>query len=375
MVVENQNTHDQKEHYIRLIETQKNIFNRYIDIQRISKNAGDGCFSLVFSARDTLNKGEEVALKFYDPSLIGDSYRLKCFHREAEILQDLRDQKNILPLVQEKTDLHLSLKTKEGYLFPLHLIFYSSKLAKFNIADYIYNQKTNYLINILFFREICKAVQRIHKKGIMHRDLKPGNFLVYNKKYVCLSDFGTARYSTSQLLHIRDHYVMPVGDVRYTALEIWCGLHFSDDFNFLADFYSLGTILFELFAKTTLNTNIFNTRELVEMSLTFNKFAEYDRKKYFDSIIGGFSKNRKLPSIREYDNNIPKTIANEVDRLYRSLACLDYRRRQIDFKRIFNRINICEKVIKYYKKIEKMKKKKEDRLCKILPLKNKVKRD
>lgn len=363
MAVSNQNNLNQKESYIKLIESQSIICNRYVDIRRINENAGDGCFSLVFNARDTLNKEEEVALKFYDPSLIGDSYRLKCFHREAEILQDLRDQKNILPLVQEKTDLNLSLKTEEGYLFPLHLIFYSSKLARFNITDYIYNQKTDYLTNILFFREICKAVQRIHKKGIMHRDLKPGNFLVYNKKYVCLSDFGTARYSTSQSLHIRDHYVMPVGDVRYTALEIWCGLHFYDYFNFLADIYSLGTILFELFAKTTLNTNIFNTSELLEMSLTFNKFAEYDRKKYFDSIIGGFSKNRELPSIREYDNNIPKTILNEIDRLYKSLACLDYRRRQIDFHIIFNRINICEKVIKYYKKIEKMKKKKEDRLC------------
>lgn len=372
----NRNRQNQQESYIRLIESQKIICDRYVGIHRIDENAGDGNFSLVFKAKDIHNKRRWVALKFFDPLKYGNSYRLKCFHRESDILKDLCGQRNILPLIQEKTDLNLTLETKEGLSFPLHLMFYSSELGRFNITNYIYNQKTDYLTNILFFREICKSVQRIHKNKIMHRDLKPGNFLVYNKKQVCLSDFGTARYSRPKGTPIRNHYIAPVGDIRYTAPELlFGGLHFSDRHSFCADIYSLGAILFELFAKTILSDCIFKEDKIDDILVDFHIIPESNRVEVFDDFIGGFSKDRELPSIREYDANIPKDLVHEVDMLYRSLACLDYRRRQSDFQRIFHRINICEKVIKYHKKIERWRKKKEERICLILHLKNKMKKD
>ena len=371
-----QNRQNQKESFIKLIESRKIICDRYVDICRINKNAGDGNFSLVFKAKDIHNKRRWVALKFFDPLLYGDRYRLECFHRESEMLKDLRGQHNILPLIQEKTDLDLALETKDGLPFSLHLMFYSSKLGKFNINNYIYNQKTDYLTNILFFREICKAVQRIHKEKIIHRDLKPGNFLVYNKRCVCLIDFGTARYSSPKGTPIRNHYTALLGDIRYAAPELlFGGLHFSDRHAFCADIYSLGAILFELFTKMIFNDHIFKEDKIDDILVNFHTIPESNRIEVFDGFIGGFSKNRELPSIREYDANIPKDLVYEVDMLYRSLACLDYRRRQSDFQRIFHRINICEKVIKYHKKIERWRKKKEERVCLILHLKNKMKRD
>jgi len=371
-----QNRQSQQESYIKLIESQKIICDRYVDICRIDENAGDGNFSLVFKAKDIQNKKRWVVLKFFNPLQIGDSYRFECFHRESEILKDLRGQYNILPLIQEKTALNLLLETKDGLPFSLNLVFYSSELGRFNITNYIYNQKTDYLTNILFFREMCKAVQRIHKKKIIHRDLKPGNFLVYNKRCVCLSDFGTARYSRPKGTPIRNHYVAPVGDIRYVAPELlFGGLHFSDHHSFCADIYSLGAILFELFTKTILSDYIFKEDEIGAILVNFHTIPENKRIEIFDGFIGGFSKNRELPSIKEYDTNIPKDLVHEVDMLYRSLACLDYRRRQSDFQRIFHRINICEKVIKYHKKIERWRKKKEERVCLILHLKNKMKRD
>lgn len=372
----NQNRQNQKESFIKLIESQKIICDRYVDICRIDKYAGDGYFSLVFKAKDIHNKRRWVALKFFDPLLYGDSYRLKCFHRESEMLKDLRGQHNILPLIQEKTDLDLALETKDGLPFSLHLMFYSSELGRFNVNNYIYNQKTDYLTNILFFREICKAVQRIHKEKIIHRDLKPGNFLVYNKRCVCLIDFGTARYSSPKGTPIRNYYTAPLGDIRYAAPELlFGGLHFSDRHSFCADIYSLGAILFELFAKMIFNDHIFKEDKIDDILINFHTISESNRIEVFDGFIGGFSKDRELPSIREYDANIPKDLVHEVDMLYRSLACLDYRRRQSDFQRIFHRINICEKVIKYHKKIERWRKKKEERICLILHLKNKMKRD
>lgn len=55
-------------------------------------------------------------------------------------------------------------------------------------------------LNIQIFRQICKGLQYIHARGVIHRDLKPGNiFLSYNQDaaysrelVVCLGDFGLA---------------------------------------------------------------------------------------------------------------------------------------------------------------------------------------
>ena len=119
MADEPQSNH--RESWIKLIESQEVISDRYYDIQRIDSNAGDGQFSLVFKARDRYQKKrKEVVLKFFNPLLYGDLYRYESFHRESYILKDLRGQRNILPLIQEKTEITLNLN---GIPFSLTLRF------------------------------------------------------------------------------------------------------------------------------------------------------------------------------------------------------------------------------------------------------------
>ncbi len=359
---ENKVNQNLREYFIRRIESQKNICDRYVDVRRIDKHAGDGEFSLVFKATDINNKGTLVALKFFNPlyTFKDHKYRRECFIRESDILKDLKDQKNILPLIQERTKLNLSLEIENGITIPIELMFYSSKLAKFNITEYIYKQKNNYLDNILFFREMCKAVQRIHKKMIIHRDLKPSNFLVYKKKCVCLCDFGTGKYFVPDGSQLLNYYFAPVGDLRYTAPEIFGGLYFSNHHCFCADKYSLGAILFELFTKTILHYYVFKEDNIGRLITYFSTIPERNRIEVFDGFISSLSKSRELPSVRDFNNTIPKDISHQVDILYKRLASLDYRKRESDFQRIFLRINICEKVIRYHKKIERLRRKKEE---------------
>lgn len=350
-------TSENKEALIKLIESQQYIDDRYSDIKRINRNAGNGCFSLVFTAKDNLTKGQKrVVLKILNPFI--DDYRKQCFDREANILKKLKNQKNILPLIQEKTEFFLK---KNGVFFPIPLNFYSSHLARFDVSQYIYKEDSNYLTNILFFREMCKAVQRIHGKKIYHRDLKPGNFFVYNKNNICLGDFGTARYFDEKAATILSSYSYPVGDMRYAAPELLCMLYFSDYHNYCADIYSLGLILFELFTKTSLGPYIYGNEEQKDLIMHFRAIPEKNRIKVFDEFIESFAASKNLFSVRIYDETIPKAIANEVDILYKGMACLDYRMRMKDFERIFLRINICENTIKYFKKIDTWKIKKEKR--------------
>ena len=62
--------------FIKLIESQEIISDRYKNIRRIDPNAGDGFFSLVFTADDSsAKKGRKVALKFFNPLHSTDQYR------------------------------------------------------------------------------------------------------------------------------------------------------------------------------------------------------------------------------------------------------------------------------------------------------------
>ena len=326
---------DPREAWIKLIETQKSIAGRFYEIYRIDPSAGDGSFSLVFTALDnTRRKPKRVCLKFLDP-LVGSEYRRQCFHREADILKDLMRQRNILPLVQEKTRFDLVLN---GITFPLY--YYVSHLGLSNVKQYIYGEKNDFLSNILFFREMCKAIQRIHRREICHRDLKPDNFLIFGKRYVCLADFGTARYLGEKAIPILETYNAPVGDMRYTAPELLCGLHFSDYHNYCGDIYSLGAILYELFTRSGLASVIYKNDELLEFVTHFNLVPQKNRIEVFHSFIDSFSQERSLFPVRMHNDSIPKAIAYEVDRLYQSMACLNYKKREKDFQRIFLKINL-----------------------------------
>lgn len=343
-------SNEERERYLKLIESQKDICDRFSNIQRIDVNGGDGAWSFVFVADDsTLRKNRKVVLKFFNHIRGGfGSYRFESFKREANILEKLRTQRNILPLVKELTQLEIPTISND-IQFPLVFLFYASHKAKFSLKNYIYELDNNALRTLRYFREICKAVQRIHINRICHRDLKPDNFLVFEYGYVCLSDFGSARdflVSTSHLLE--DYDQMQIGDPRYTALELLWKISEDEKCFFIADFFSLGAILFELFTRTKLTSVLFN-QEIYETISAFKAQRKEDRGSVFNNIIADIIQKYPFPSIGALNDDLPKPLINELDKLYKGLACLNFRERITDFEFIFRKINTCEKLIKYYR--------------------------
>ncbi|MBX3396054.1 MAG: protein kinase [Phycisphaerae bacterium] len=103
------------------------------------------------------------------------------------------------------------------------------------------------------FMDICSAVQHAHQKGVIHRDLKPGNILVTlldGKPVPKVIDFGIAKATIGKLTEHSLYTEMGrlIGTPEYMAPEQagTTGL----DIDTRADIYSLGVLLYQLLTGT-----------------------------------------------------------------------------------------------------------------------------
>jgi serine/threonine protein kinase len=89
-----------------------------------------------------------------------------------------------------------------------------------------------------FFSQLCEAVQYAHERGLVHRDIKPGNILLYSERNVLLADFGIALDTQEARLTSAS---FALGTAEYMAPEQARGL-----VDARSDLYSLGIVLFEM---------------------------------------------------------------------------------------------------------------------------------
>jgi len=93
--------------------------------------------------------------------------------------------------------------------------------------------------------KICDAVHHAHQRGLIHRDLKPGNILVDDAGQPKILDFGVARVTDSDArATLQTDMGQLVGTLAYMSPEQ--ALADPLDIDTRSDVYSLGVILYEL---------------------------------------------------------------------------------------------------------------------------------
>jgi ABC-type transport system substrate-binding protein/tRNA A-37 threonylcarbamoyl transferase component Bud32/outer membrane protein assembly factor BamB len=195
---------------------------------RVASTIGAGAMGTVYLAVDTTT-GERVALKVLSPELARDARFRRRFLRESEVAAGLDHPNVIATLAAGETDglLYLAMPFVEGSDLRA-LLRVEGKLDPDRAVDLV--------------TQVARALDEAHGRGLVHRDVKPGNILVEatpagERAYMC--DFGLARHvsSVSSLTGERGF----VGTIDYVPPEQIEG----GSIDARADVYSLGCVLFE----------------------------------------------------------------------------------------------------------------------------------
>lgn len=118
-----------------------------------------------------------------------------------------------------------------------------------SITEYAAENKLGTRERLQLFAMVCDAVHHGHQKGVIHRDLKPGNILVDGTGTPKIIDFGVARSVNSDLAMTTQQTEVGqlVGTLQYMSPEQCQGDVLELDTR--SDVYALGVILYELLCE------------------------------------------------------------------------------------------------------------------------------
>jgi serine/threonine protein kinase len=227
---------------------------------RVTGKLGTGGMGVVFEAEDT-RLPRKVALKFLPDELAGDPDAVRRFRREAETIALLNHPHicTIYDIDDHDGRAFIAMECVDGV----------------NLKTYLARRaiETSEVIDIAL--QVAGALEAAHAKGIVHRDIKPGNIIVNGSGQVKVLDFGLARRFRSEetgQLGMEGSTIpgRPMGTANYMAPERILQLPLDPR----SDLFSLGVVIYEMatgrlpFAGGSPSETVTNVLEKVPAPLT-----------------------------------------------------------------------------------------------------------
>lgn len=195
----------------------------------IRRKLGEGGFGAVYLAED--NIGREVALKVLHPQVANDEMMSGYFRREAVALGKMSHPNIVLihTFEQEEGKTYIVMEYVDGPTLSRVL----KQGEKLPLDD-----------TLAIFVQVLRALAHAHSKGVIHRDIKPGNIMLTEAGEVKVGDFGIARVAGTEKLTKTG---TGAGSLLYMSPEQINGKGIDQR----SDIYSLGATFYQMLTGST----------------------------------------------------------------------------------------------------------------------------
>lgn len=254
----------------------------------------------IYRAQQLHHARQTVAIKRLKPDRLLEQEGLEPkeaherFEREISILRHIEDE-HVLRLLDEGG------KTEDGDRY-----FVTQFADKGSLRDYVQSKpgaKLSPIEALDISIAICQAIATIHRLGIVHRDIKPGNIFLFSTRdgyAIKLADFSIAKVPKTWFVNdtITQMDVF-LGTYRYSAPE-----QFASELNDpRSDLYAWAAVFFEMLTGESLVQNLTGERD----GVSFMALLQYYRT----------GRDEELPAPLFTDRGIPQEIVPLMQRALR----------------------------------------------------------
>jgi eukaryotic-like serine/threonine-protein kinase len=212
----------------RAAQELETLMGQQIPGYQLMEKLGQGSMGTVFKARQ-LSMNRLVAVKVLHPRMAAKPDLLQKLTREAHLAARL-SHNNIIQAIDV------------GAAGPLHYfvmeLVEGQPIRQSLEAGKVYEERE--AIEIIL--QIAQALQHAHRRGLIHRDVKPANIVLTPDGIAKLADLGMARETEDAVLARREKG-MTIGTPYYISPEQIRG---REDIDGRADLYSLGATLYHM---------------------------------------------------------------------------------------------------------------------------------
>jgi len=212
----------------RVLRNLDTMLQQQIPGYLLLEKLGEGSMGAVYKAKQ-LSVDRLVAVKILKPHLAANSGYINRFLREAKIAAQLSSN-NIVQAIDAGA---------AGKIYYFVMEYVEGRSVKQELdSGRVFDEKE--AVEIVL--QVAQALEHAHRRGLVHRDVKPANIILTREGIVKLADLGLARQTHDRELD-KVEQGLTIGTPFYIAPEL---IQLKTEPDIRADIYSLGATLYHM---------------------------------------------------------------------------------------------------------------------------------